>query len=249
MKRQTFIEYSKVIIVALVITFFASLFGIVQFCFESDNSASPVSLGAVENKLTIVIDAGHGGEDGGAVGKKGTLEKDLNLAISKYLYDMFSITDVDVVLTRDKDSMLYEEGQENRKKFNDLNNRVKICNSFENPLFISIHQNKFPLEKYKGLQVYYSKNEGDGKIIADLVQSKTKMYLQQDNNRATKQAGRNIFVLDRARCPAILVECGFLSNAEDEKNLCDSEYQRKVAFIIFSSVMDYISNNDVKFQN
>ncbi len=238
MKRQTFIEYSKVIISALTITFVTALFCIIQALVEKQYIDANKEYGVFE-QLTVVIDAGHGGEDGGAVGVGGTLEKDINLEIALALYDVFSLTDIDVVLTRDGDYLLYKEGQESRKKFNDLNNRVSICKSYDNPIMLSIHQNKFPLSKYKGLQVYYSKNNGASKTIADAIQTKTSSYLQKDNNRKIKEAGRNIFILDRLDCPAVLIECGFLSNEEDEMNLNDEDYQRKIAFTIFSSLMDY----------
>lgn len=243
MKRQTFIEYSKVIAVSLVITFVTAIFGVVGYFL--DNKTIPTKQTAVirENLPTIVIDAGHGGEDGGAVGISGSLEKNINLEISEYLRDLFMLTDINVIMTRHDDNLLYEAGQESRKKFNDLNNRLKICSTVDNPLLISIHQNKFPLQKYKGLQVYYAEKNADSKNIANIVQNKTKNFIQKDNNRQIKPAGRSIFILNRASCPAVLIECGFLSNPEDEANLMNPEYQKKLAFVIFSSVMDYLESN------
>lgn len=241
MKRQTLIEYSKVVFVSLLIVLITAVFGVIQFIIE-DVYKSESAINMSDFPLTVVIDAGHGGEDGGAVGIGGTAEKDLNLAISRYLEGYFALTGIDVVMTRDSDNMLYKEGQQNRKKFFDLYNRVEICNEYENPLVISIHQNKFPIEKYHGLQVYYSGNHPGSKTFADIVQSKTKRYLQSDNKRSTKLAGKNIFLLNKLTCPAVIVECGFLSNREEEKKLSDSEYQRKIAYVIFSSVLDYINN-------
>ena len=242
MKRQTFIRYSQMLLFCLAVAFFAAIFGIFQFAFDdAANKEASLSFD-VPLGLTVVIDAGHGGEDGGAVGISGVYEKDINLEISSLLYDMFGLTQLDVVMTRDGDYLLYEAGQESRKKFNDLNNRINKCNSYDNPLLISIHQNRFPIEKYKGLQVWYSKNDPSSKALAESIQGKTAMYLQPENKRQTKQAGRNIFILHRAEFPAVLVECGFLSNAEEEKMLCDKDYQKRVAFLIFSSVMDYITS-------
>ena len=245
MKRQTFVRYSQMIMFCLVVAFATAVFYILQCVVES--KTEPVLSGrSMPNNVTIVIDAGHGGEDGGAVGVTGVLEKDINFAISKYLYEFFSLTDIETVMTRKDDNLLYEAGQESRKKFNDLNNRVKFCSLFDFPVLISIHQNKFPIEKYKGLQVWYSGKNDGSKLLADIIQNKTVEFIQHDNNRKTKQAGKNIFVLDRVDCPAVLVECGFLSNFEEEKCLNDAQYQKEIAFVIFSSVMDYLMSFDKK---
>jgi len=240
MKRRTLIEYSKVIIMSLVITVVTAAFGFIQFLFE-DTERSEAASAIPTFPVTIIIDPGHGGEDGGAVGAAGSFEKDINLAVSKYLSDFLSSVDLNVILTRTSDTMLYKDGQQSRKKFYDLHNRVEMCRTNPDALVISIHQNKFPIAKYSGLQVYYSKNHTSSRIFAEIVQGNTKKYLQRDNERKIKEAGKNIFLLDKLECPAVIVECGFLSNPEEEKLLCSSDYQRKLAFVIFSSVMDYIN--------
>ncbi len=240
MKRQTLIDYSKVIFITLVISVVTAAFGFVQFYIDKNLETDSVSA-TTEFPITVVIDPGHGGEDGGAVGVGGSLEKDINLDVSKYLRDFFSSVDISVIMTREADVMLYKDGQHNRKKFYDLYNRVEMCRDVQNGLVISIHQNKFPIAKYSGLQVYYSKNHNGSKIFADIVQNNTRKYLQHENDRKTKEAGRNIFLLEKLECPAVIVECGFLSNSDEEKLLCQSDYQRKLAFVIFSSVMDYIN--------
>ena len=190
----------------------------------------------------IIIDAGHGGEDGGAVSKSGILEKELNLSISKRLCDIFRTAGFEVVMTRETDTMLYDKSADykGRKKELDLGKRVEIANSYENAIFISIHMNSFPDAKYSGLQVYYSKNHQDSAEIAENIQSLVRDSLQKENNRQTKSAGQNIFVLDRIRIPAVLIECGFLSNAEECQRLTDEEYQKKLSLAIFLSVAKYI---------
>ena len=238
MKRQTLLEYSKVIAVSLSICGITALFSIAQFYIENTDSVAN-QISREEERVVVVIDPGHGGEDGGAVGTHGSLEKDLNLAIAAELADMLSMTDIENTLTRSTDTLLYKEGQENRKKFFDLKNRVDIAKQYDNPIFVSIHQNKFPLEKYHGLQVYYSANNSESSSIAEAVQSNCLQYLQKDNTRKIKEAGRNIYVLRNLDCPAVLVECGFLSNSNEEQMLCDKEYQRKLAFIIFKSIVEY----------
>lgn len=237
MKKQTFIEYSKVIGTSLVILLITSLFSMFQFVLD-DSDAVIKQENSKIIPFTVVIDAGHGGEDPGAVGVGGSLEKDLNFAISGELSNFFSLTDTEIVLTRNSDTLLYKPGQENRKKFFDLRNRVEVAEKYYNPVFVSIHQNKFPIEKYHGFQVYYSKHNSSSKTFADVMQKNVVYYLQQDNKREIKEAGRNIYILSNLECPAVLVECGFLSNPNEELNLIDKNYQRKLSFLIFKSIVE-----------
>jgi len=190
----------------------------------------------------IIIDAGHGGEDGGAVSKNGVYEKDINLSISKQLCDIFSVSGYKVVMTRETDTMLYnkKDDYKGRKKALDLAARVKIASQYEDAIFISIHMNAFPDPKYSGLQVYYSKNHSDSEKIASLVQDGVRINLQPENNRQIKSAGTDIFVLDRITLPAVLIECGFLSNEEEARLLSDVEYQKRLTLSIFLSVSKYI---------
>ncbi len=248
--RHIYFEYFKIIAIVLIIIIIVSIFSILQFMMQENKSCDKQSFSDTENNhITVIIDAGHGGRDGGAVGKSGLLEKDINLAIAKKIGKLFEMTDIDVQFTRLTDVMLYKEGQEHRKKYYDLLNRVEFSKQFDNPVFVSIHQNIFPTEKYCGLQVYYSKNHPDSKILAQLIQEKTKENLQKDNTRAIKEAGKNIFLLKNIECPAVIVECGFLSNTEEEKMLADDEYQKKLAFVIFSSLVDYINEENERITN
>lgn len=192
----------------------------------------------------IVIDAGHGGEDGGTVSKNGTKEKDLNLSIAFLIYDMLRSDGYNAILTRSEDIMLYDRNVDykGRKKMLDLAERVKIAKENDNCVFISIHMNSYPDQKYSGLQVYYSKNDPESQILADTVQDMTRRYLQKENTRKTKAAGSNIYVLDRINSPAVLIECGFLSNYGECAKLCDPTYQRQLAFVIFASIVKYIKS-------
>lgn len=244
MKKQTFLEYFKIISVSLIIVLITAVFSAVQFFTDNYSEISyfiPVTSDLPD--YTVIIDAGHGGEDGGAQGITGTCEKDINLSISRRLNDMLSLFGVKVKMTREDDRMLYNEGQENRKKFFDLRNRVDLVNKEATPLLISIHQNKFPLEKYFGLQVYYSKNNDGSVVLANNIQKMATKHLIQGNNRSVKSAGRNIYLLNNLECPAVLVECGFLSNRAEEALLTSEEYQKEISFIILSSIMDYISSD------
>lgn len=209
-------------------------------------SARSVSVSApVSNAITVVIDAGHGGEDGGAVGVCGALEKDLNLEISSLLADMLRANGIKVVMTRNEDTLLYDPNSDHkgRKKMLDLAARLKIARETEGSIFVSIHMNSFTQSEYSGLQVYYSKNDPCSKSIADVIQANVKKYLQFSNSRKSKSATSAIFLLDRLDTPAVLIECGFLSNYNECLLLSNAEYREKLAFVIFCSLMDHISAN------
>ena len=187
---------------------------------------------------TVIIDAGHGGVDGGAEAQ-GVFEKDLNLQVALKIQEFLSYYNVQCVLTRDDDSLLSDEGA-THKKASDLKNRVKVAGEYQNPIFVSIHMNKFPEEKYFGTQVFYSRNNPLSEALALSIQNGVSAKIQKDNKRQVKEARSNIFVLDRLDCPAVLIECGFMSNNVELSNLCNEEYQNKLAFIIASSIINFI---------
>ncbi len=200
---------------------------------------------AEPQNMCIVIDAGHGGEDGGCVSDSGVLEKDINLEISKKVAEILNTMGYNTILTRSEDKMLYDmygDNYEGRKKTYDLKNRLKFARENEADMLVSIHINKFPQSRYKGLQVYYSKNHPDSEVLAQNVQNFCKEYLQKDNERAVKEAGSNIYLLDRADMPAVLVECGFLSNAEETEKLSDDDYRKSLGFIISMAIASYIES-------
>ena len=211
-----------------------------NFSFPLPSQSANVSSG-----VTIVLDAGHGGEDGGAQGN-GLSEKDLNLDITLRVATLLREQGVNVVLTRDTDILLYdtESDYKGKKKAQDLRKRLEITNSCENPVLVSIHMNYFAETKYSGLQVWYSKNDANSKTLANLIQSNVKNTLQPNNNRATKEATSSIFLLHNATCPAVLIECGFLSNPDEAHALGDADYRQKLANSIFHSIMTYISQNN-----
>jgi N-acetylmuramoyl-L-alanine amidase len=185
----------------------------------------------------IILDAGHGGEDGGAVGIGGEIEKDINLALSLKLKRLFGITDFEVIMTRDADMLLNSDGAR-RRKASDLLNRVKVANNNPDALFVSIHMNKFPAERYSGLQVFYSPNNLDSANLADLIRTNNKEFLQPGNNREIKK-GVDMYVLENIKNCGILIECGFLSNREEAALLTTEEYQKKLARIIFASIAEF----------
>jgi N-acetylmuramoyl-L-alanine amidase len=195
----------------------------------------------------VVIDAGHGGEDGGAVGTNGIYEKDLNLQIAWILNDLLRANGIETVMTRSEDILLYDRNSnyQGQKKVQDLAIRRKIAETYENAVFVSIHMNAFPQHQYHGLQVYYSPNSSESKDLAIHIQSLTKELLMPKNNRSVKTSGGNIYLLDRLQCPAVLVECGFLSNPEECAKLSSEEYKQQMALSLCLSILEYFSDASV----
>lgn len=206
------------------------------------NSKTVDAKASAAPEITVVIDAGHGGEDGGAVSADGTLEKDLNLSIALTVGKYLAANGINVVYTRTEDILLYDRNVDfkGRKKVLDLAARLNVSQKTENSIFVSIHMNSFPQTKYNGLQVYYSGNHKDSKIIADIVQKNVSALLQPQNDRKTKSAGSSIYLLDRITTPAVLIECGFLSNAEECAKLKQETYRRQMSLVIANSIAEYV---------
>lgn len=185
----------------------------------------------------IVLDAGHGGEDGGAVGVNGVLEKDLNLSLTRTLADLLRGAGYTVIETRTDDKLLYEEGTpKGKRKQQDLKNRVAVAARYPDSVFISIHMNTYPTPNCEGVQVWYAPDHAASLALAQAVQDKVSALLQPENHRKVKEATRGIYVLKHAVVPAVLVECGFLSTPRECEKLCDEEYRKALALAIFCAV-------------
>ncbi len=191
---------------------------------------------ASEPHRTVVIDAGHGGMDGGAVAHDGTLEKDINLEISKVLAALMRVSGYKVVMTREQDVMLDTDDSRGGAKMRDLRKRLEIASSYPDAIAVSIHCNKFPQESCKGLQVYHSNSE-HAKSTALAIQSSA-LAVMPDNHRQIKKADSSIYLLHRARTPSVLVECGFLSNPAELAKLKTTEYKKQLALVIMGGI-DY----------
>ena len=202
---------------------------------NKNTSASPAE------RPIVILDAGHGGEDGGASSKDGLKEKDLNLDVALTLGNMLEANGISVIQTRTEDRMLYTEYKKGSLKMQDLKNRLQVSKQNENSIFISIHMNKFSEEKYSGLQVFYSRNSEESAVLANKIQTKVKEYLQNNNDRETKKANSNIYLLDNIDTPAILIECGFLSNSDECTKLSSEEYRKELAGVIYSSVVEFLN--------
>ncbi len=192
---------------------------------------------AVHERRRIVLDPGHGGKDGGAVSVTGTDEKLLNLDISLSVREYLHVLGYEVILTRENDvELTHPDG--GTRKMQDLKGRLQIALEYPEAVFISIHMNKFPESKYSGLQVYYSPNEPRSFEFAKTVQNTVKETLQPNNNRNVKKADSTIFLLHKIQSPAILIECGFISNPNEAELLDTNEYRVKLSSTIASAVIN-----------
>lgn len=195
---------------------------------------------------TVIIDAGHGGVDGGTSADDGTLEKDINLQIALKLNEMLSAMGVETVLIRDSDVSIHDESAVTirQKKVSDLKNRLSIMNNTDDPIFVSIHQNHFGQPEYSGTQIFYSKNNSLSRNLADKIRMPVISYLQTENTREIKQSGSEIYLLNNAKVPAVMVECGFLSNPDEAGKLKNELYQNKLVFMIAIGIIDYFTDTE-----
>ena len=191
---------------------------------------------------TIVIDPGHGGKDGGASGVTGTVEKDINLAISQKLQGYIETNGDVCLMTRESDTGLYEASSTKWVKSKDLKKRKEIINSSNGDVFVSIHLNSFPQQQYYGAQVFYQTENEQSKLLAECVQSQMVSVLDPDNKRVAK-ASDTYYILKNNPMPSIIVECGFLSNPREEKLLQDEEYQNKIAYAIYTGILKYLEGS------
>ena len=209
---------------------------VIAFC-NLDNFTA-VNASGVDD-VTIILDAGHGGEDGGAVAND-IVEKDINLSITKKLSALFRTAGFKVVTTRNSDTMLDTEGPTLReRKLSDMKERLRLFNNNENNVVISIHQNKFTQEQYKGTQIFYSPNNEESSKLSEAIRENIVALLQPDNTREIKKSTRDIYLLYNTNVPAVIVECGFISNGEEAAKLKDDKYQNQIAFAVFSGFLKY----------
>lgn len=189
---------------------------------------------------TIVIDAGHGGEDGGATSCSGRLESHYNLEIALKLRDLLQFLGYRTVMIRTSDRSVYTQGDTiAAKKVSDLKQRVKIVNETDNALLLSIHQNTFPEGKYSGAQVFYAP-KGESGTLAEQMQTAFAQTINPGSKRKCKKAD-GIYLMQHISCTAVLVECGFLSNPEEEAKLRRDDYQRNICCVIAASVAEFLT--------
>ena len=225
-----------IIAVAVMIT--------ILFIVKIKNDSEDVMKYMPVTDKTIVLDAGHGGIDPGAMNKdKTVLEKDINLQITMKIKELIEASGGNVILTRDKDVSLYEEGNNKttRQKYNEnLKNRKKIIENSQADMFISIHLNSFEDSKYYGAQTFYPAGKEDGKSLAQMIQTELKRVVDNTNNREIKPR-EDLYLIKDNQMASVLIECGFLSNENEAKLLVDEEYQEKIAWAIYVGIQKYFN--------
>ena len=223
--------------ISIILT--ATLFFVI-LTVESTKDASTNNISSY-NSPVIIIDAGHGGEDGGAVVQDNILEKDINLTISQKTNEIISLFGFTTFMIRETDRLIYDSESTTlrQKKNSDLRNRLNIMNNFQDALFVSIHQNKYENSRVWGAQTFYSPNDEKSPILAEFIQGSIITLLQNNNKRVIKEIGTNVFVIYNATKPAVMVECGFMSNNDELLRLKDDNYQNKMSFSISYGILNY----------
>ena len=213
----------------------------VVFFFLSLTACFFFAFAAGAEEFGVLIDAGHGGEDCGAIGTTGVYEKDLNFKMSGILGAFLRDFGIPTHYTRETDRLLYTEEQNvkgQRKKY-DLRNRLEAFHKGDDDLLVSIHMNAFGEEKYRGFQVYYASAHPESALLAKNLQASVVTALQPWNKREAKDGNSNIYLLAETKKPAILIECGFVSNREECEKLMEEDYQKQLCFLIFCAIIEY----------
>lgn len=211
-----------------VAAFFLGLAAMARQSVETVSGFAPLPGSSV-----LIIDAGHGGEDGGTTGAAGTPEAELNLAIARRLEAMLTLMGCQTHMTRTDSASLATEGKTIRaRKQSDLRNRVALANQYSDAILISIHQNHFPDPKYDGAQVFHTAGAEE---LANTMQTALSEALSPHSRRSPKRS-QGVYLMEHITCPGLLVECGFLSNPAEEKKLSSAEYQKKLAAIMAASL-------------
>ena len=218
---------------------FISIFAFMFMTGKSQEYTVPTVSLPISGK-TIVIDAGHGVPDEGAESSSGTTEAETNLKISLKLQELLEQSGCTVILTRSDENAIYDIDSKTlkQKKISDIHNRVKIGNESHADAFVSIHLNKIPQQQYDGWQTFYKEGSEEGRKLAVSIQASLGEAIQKENNRVAKTID-NIYIIKHVEIPISIVECGFLSNPEEEKMLLDNEYQDKLAWGIYNGIINY----------
>ena len=237
-------KIGKKSIIAIITAFLIILSAMLYLTFMANFSAAEASSMPITQK-TVIVDAGHGGDDGGAIGIDGTVEKDINLDIALKLEKILKFYGFNVIMTRTQDVMTCDDGLDSlrKRKISDIHNRFELMRKNPDAIFISVHQNKFEDSSQHGTQVFYSGNDERSKELAEAIQTSVTLTLQRKNDRVVKKSGSGIYLLYHAKIPAVLVECGFISNFDEVKKLKEESYRMKLAILIADGLLKYLSNH------
>lgn len=242
-------DKNKRLIIIMSVVLLATVFSVTRFFATSKktqdvkNPKMPEEAREEEkDSLVIVLDAGHGGRDPGKVGVDGQLEKDINLEIVLKLKEALekdTELNVKVVLTRSDDMGHYDKDTANKKSA-DMEKRCEIIEDASPDFVVSIHQNSYHSSSVKGAQVFYYEKSDKGKLLANKIQTQLVVSLSEGNKGRVEKANDNYYLIMNVKCPAVIVECGFLSNEEEAKLLEDDEYQKKITKAIVDGIRDYL---------
>lgn len=207
---------------------------------DNNDYISTVTL-PVSGKV-VIVDAGHGKPDEGAEADDGTTEAETNLKIALKLQNLLEQSGCTVILTRSDENAIYDIDSQTlrQKKISDIRNRVKIGNESSADIFVSIHLNKIPQQQYDGWQTFYNKNSENGKKLATSIQNNLNEAIQKENKRVASKI-ENIYIINNVEIPTTIVECGFLSNPEEEEQLLEDSYQNRLAWGIYNGIIDYFN--------
>lgn len=226
-----------------------TILGVLAAAQWGSRTATAIALATpVRRTHCLVIDPGHGGEDGGAVSCTGRPESGYNLDISLRLRDLLQLMGYDTCMTRSTDTAIYREGETiAQKKVSDLKERVKIVENMPGAILLSIHQNYFSDGRYSGAQVFYAKTSGS-QDLAEAMQGELVRTLNPGSNRQAKKSD-GVYLMERISCPGVLIECGFLSNREEAALLATATYQKRMCCVIAATVAGYVENNEIQTNN
>ena len=234
----------KLIASGITLCFCAAAVGAVSVVSSRNGGgAAPAALMQDNELPVIILDAGHGGFDGGCVSADGVPEKGINLSILLRLRDMLELSGYDVEVTRDSDISIHDSGVEglSNQKSSDMDNRLALFNKYDNAVCVSIHQNQFTDPVYSGAQMFYSNSDSRSEQLARSLQSSFTELLQPDNKREIKLCGKELFLCYYSDNPTVMAECGFLSNPAEASLLNTEEYQEKVALTLFYGINRFVN--------
>lgn len=237
------INKKKILLWTGVIFTFIFIYSITSYNVNNTKKETITTVALPVNNKVIVIDAGHGVPDEGAQSSNGTTEAESNLKIALKVQNLLEQSGATVILTRSDENAIYDLDSKTlkQKKVSDIHNRVKIGNESSADIFVSIHLNKIPQDKYWGWQTFYKGESPEGQKLATCIQNSLNETIQRDNNRVPLKID-NIYIIKHVEIPISVVECGFLSNQEEERLLLTDEYQTKLAWGIYTGIMDYFYN-------
>lgn len=227
-----------------IVPYFIIIVIVIGLVFVGVNADKDISVQSSNNKLpVIIIDAGHGGVDGGAVSSDGTQEQYINLDIARKMNEYLTKLGYKTLMTRTDDNSIHDPDADTirQKKVSDIHNRLKIIETNPDSVFVSVHLNYFSESKYSGTQVFYSQNNIESEKLAQNIQSSVVSLLQPDNTRQIKKSDSSIYLLYHSAVPSVMVECGFLSNAEETEKLKNDDYRMQMATAICKGIINYLN--------